>query len=134
MIARPGKTLNGALRTLAIPTVGQIRQPWLNTSEDALGAQHVLPGIRSVMFQSRFSLSDRQLSYVEALALPEMLALGYKPVSDRATTEDASKPSVQTTTPAVRIRIHGRLSIDVAQLELEHAAATAPAVRSADAR
>ena len=41
-----------------------------------LGAQHVVPGGHG-RGGAAYGLSDRQLAYVEALAGPEMVALGY---------------------------------------------------------
>jgi hypothetical protein len=38
---------------------------------------------------SRFGLSDRQLAYVEALTRPEMLALGYEPLTEPVAFEEA---------------------------------------------
>jgi hypothetical protein len=119
-VAKPTSTLQGCFDALGISS--QVRVP-----EALLDAQgHVWQPNTSFPAEAvacaPFGLSDRQLAYVEALALPEMRLLGYQPVTDAASIDDALASFRADDDPGRDHPVFERdLSVDSTQLRLERA-------------
>ncbi len=86
--ADPAGTLGTSLRALGIDTERRLHEPWLDARGEVWNPNTSFPEDAGAA-RARFGLSDRQLAYVEALAFPEMLTLGYAPLTDRASADDA---------------------------------------------
>jgi len=86
LVAAPADTLRTAMHELAIEWDGAPRNP-LSDAQGAVWAPNT--SFPEGGANATDMLSERQLAYVEALARPEMLALGYEPLTDAAAADDA---------------------------------------------
>lgn len=79
-ITDPAATLVSCLHALGIVTEGRLGEPWLDERGNRWERNSSFPGGTT---RESFGLSERQLAYVEALTRPEMVRLGYPPLTDR---------------------------------------------------
>jgi hypothetical protein len=119
--ADPVTTLRRALGELEIESEGHVREPWLDATGNKWKPNTSFPASDGDI-RPRFGLTDRQLAYVEALTRPEMLLLGYAPVGDTESLDDALARFRPEDDPG---RAHDAFaadfSVDIDQLALERA-------------
>jgi hypothetical protein len=117
----PAATLVRSLHALGVDTEGHLQQPWLDAGGQAWHPNTSFPADTTTPpAPPTFHLSPRQIAYVEALARPEMLALGYEPVSESVSVDDALTGLQATDDPG---RDHpafaANLSVNSEELQLE---------------
>jgi hypothetical protein len=120
-VADPSGTLRDSLQSLGIASDGYVRQPLLDAAGDVWHRNTSFPHDEDAV-RPRFGLSERQLAYVEALARPEMRALGYTQQIEGISTDDALDGFGAADDPGRDHPAFDRdFSVDPAQLILERA-------------
>jgi len=118
LIAEPESTLVASLRHLGVETEGRLQEPWLDPKGRPWQPNTSFP--EGGEARPRFSLTDRQLAYVEALAGPEMRALGYDTVGADMSLDDALDGFRAEDDPGRNHPVFSPdFSVDPAQLTLE---------------
>ncbi len=121
VVADAAGTLRAGLRSLGIELEIDARDPLLDVRGHTWHRNTSFPD-ETPSARAQFGLSEPQLAYIEALARPEMLALGYEPVSERSSFEAALGAFGAADDPG---RDHPAFepdySVDPMQLELERA-------------
>ena len=114
----PARTLEGCFQAFQLAVDIEVPPTLRGTDGTAWQPNTSYPDDRRP--RENFGLTEGQLAYVEALAFPEMLALGYEPVTDVSAAERAIETFRTEDDPGRRHRVFTPdFSVDPRQLALE---------------